>query len=235
MNKEHPQSHQAPAVGGGMETVTTHPAFGTLRFGRVSGSANLFGSEVDPMGFIQMEIYRAEERWHLHEKRVFSTREPLIRIALSHAQFAQAITSINMGEGTPCTLLQIGPQTVPSIASKTSSTKELLLRDIKQATSGVSEQVSQLLESIAALPISKKAKEELQSKVGRIQTELHSNLPFIVDQMEEAVETLSSQATTEVAAYISRNLEQLGLTHLQSQFPQLQNEAPAPVASQQTT
>ena len=195
--------------------IYDHPAFGMIRFGRTQGSQTLFGSEVDNQGFISVEIKNGSEYWHLHEKRYSSSGKlSIVRLAMSYAQFSEAITNQNCGEGVPCTLEYINGHRVPAISQNTVSVGEQIKLDIKKQSKKITDSIDFLEGQIEGLSLSEKQKKLLISTLDTTRRELTSNLPFIIDQCEEAVEHITTKAKIEVEAFAQNRIHQLGMQAL---------------------
>src|SRR6185312_8767541 len=88
--------------------VEEHESYGVVGFNRVTGNpGSLFGSSINHSNFIRLRISRAAREWHL-STYWYRDREQLIELDLSAAQFADLITSMNVGVGVPCTLRYVG-------------------------------------------------------------------------------------------------------------------------------
>ena len=83
---------------------TKHPAFGVIGVGRVSGHTRLFGSDFTHHNYISLRISTAKTIESYGVKTSVHSDEQIVEVCLSEVQFARMITSLNMGEGTPCTL-----------------------------------------------------------------------------------------------------------------------------------
>jgi hypothetical protein len=195
--------------------VSTHPAFGMIRFGRTNGKQTLFGSEVENAGYVSVEIKHGEENWHLHEKHYSSSgHSSIVRLAMSYAQFAEAITNQNCGEGVPCTLEYLNGQRVPQIKNNTVGVSDQIKLDIKEKSAGINNAVNDLKKQINELSVSGKQKGVLIAAAEKIQKELNSNLPFIIDQCEEAVEHITTRSKIEVEAFAQGRIRELGIQAL---------------------
>lgn len=194
--------------------IYNHPAFGMIRFGRVNGSQKLFGSEVDNMGYISVEIQQGEEHWHLHEKRYRGTGKHIVKLAMSYAQFAESITNQNCGEGIPCTLEYIQGERVPVIEENTVGVSEQIKLDIKEQSRKINGAIKDLYTEIENMKATEKSKGELRVKADKIARELNSNLPFIISQCEEAVEHITTKAKIEVEAFAQSRIRELGMQAL---------------------
>src|SRR5690606_19504838 len=91
----------------------THPSYGSIHLGRVSGSAKLFMSPFRHNGFISISISRAKRVRNLANDRLHGELRKLVEVLMSEAQFAHFITSMFDGSGTPCTIHQVTGTTMP--------------------------------------------------------------------------------------------------------------------------
>lgn len=83
----------------------THPSYGVISIDRVCGTeaTALFGSSIKSKNAIQLKIQEAELCRMLNQDYIHTTKN-IIEVEMSESQFAQMITSLNYGEGTPCTI-----------------------------------------------------------------------------------------------------------------------------------
>jgi hypothetical protein len=96
-----------------------HPSYGLVHISRVSSGTSatrLFGSPLaHHYGTIRISIGSAKWLHGLHHDRYFgSNRGEHVEIEMSAAQFADMITSLNIGGGTPCTIRRLAGAEVPS-------------------------------------------------------------------------------------------------------------------------
>jgi hypothetical protein len=89
-----------------------HPSFGLVSISRVSGSRRLFESPFEHQHYITLSISRADRsRTDLHYNHIMPCGE-IVEVAMSEVQFAQMVTSLNMGVGTPCTISHLDGEMV---------------------------------------------------------------------------------------------------------------------------
>ena len=85
-------------------TRTAHPSYGTLKFSRCSGSKTpLFGSSIEHRDIISVELRHADVTRRLNRDWIYGGTL-IAKAEMSYAQFAEAITSMNMGTGVPVTI-----------------------------------------------------------------------------------------------------------------------------------
>ena len=96
-----------------------HPSYGMIQLSRSSiggtGTA-LFGSSIMHNDVIRLTISNgfmeredSQDRYYVKTSR----KNCIVEVDMSYTQFAEAITSLNMGDGVPVTITNIGGQPVP--------------------------------------------------------------------------------------------------------------------------
>src|SRR5579859_4537827 len=90
------------------EKITKHESFGIAGFSRstTGGSGvSLFGSSIKHGNTITFTVRHADVTRRLEQDWYHaSERMPIVEIEMSQSQFAEMITSMNMGDGIPVTL-----------------------------------------------------------------------------------------------------------------------------------
>jgi len=203
-------------------TTDTHPSFGVVRINRIHGNARLFNSAVTHQHFISIQIAHATRDRDLHEDWIHGGRK-IVEVYLSEAQFAHAITSIGMGDGSPCTISSVDGQRVdepPTEAMRDTFDREIVveLRDLAATT----RQLKDDLDTLLAQPrLSKEDKERLKGLAFKVEQDVRANLPFIQHQFDEAMEKAVQHAKIEVEAHVNAVIRSQGLVALREGFPQL--------------
>ncbi len=196
----------------------THPAFGMACFHRISGNpGRLFGSEITSLGTsIQLTIAQGEDHWHLHE-HWFHGGKTIAEIEMTPAQFAELLTSMNVGGGVPCTIRYANGEEVPGFEDEDTLHK-LIKDDLKADTkelSGLAGKLSAELDTILAeTSLSKAKKERLTGIVAKLRQAIDSNMPFVLAQYVEAVEKVTANAKAEVDSFVTHTLTTLGMDSL---------------------
>ncbi len=203
----------------GEEITKTHPSFGMVSFSRISGGDNrLFGSELVSNSFIRLSLTEGEEIWSLHSKR-WHGRKHIVELDLSASQFAELLTSMNVGSGVPCTIRfrERDGQIPMFIDSDTLS--EQIKEDLKADVKGIAELVkklrSELNTVLAESSLSKANKARLTSVAETIEREITANMPFVLEQYVEATEKVTASAKAEVDAFLTHAATKLGFQSLQ--------------------
>lgn len=216
----------ASPIGG---TTYRHDAYGTIRLtNRQGGSSTLFGSDIRHDNRVCIEICRAKlER--SHGRDWIFPRETVVDVEMSHAQFAQFITSSGKGDGTPCTLIaapspDTRAQMMPAIANI--ETKHATFkREIRDEAMNTVEFLEKQVDVLVSLVANGKPRiselKDISHSLKVTLSNLPSNMEFVVSSAEEALERATSDAKIEVEAYIAATAQRIGLNHI-SQLGQIE-------------
>lgn len=202
--------------------IHKHEAFGTIvmsvpQGGGINGM-NLFGSDIGHHQCISIKIHRAELNRDLNRDWI-STSSLLTSIEMSHAQFAQFITSAGNGSGTPCTIRYCAPANTPieemSPIAKIESKHETHRREIKESATEQIQKVQNSLDELQTMADSGKVSvKELRAILHSAKCHLQNlpaNLEFTVKSAEVALEKATSDAKIEVESYIQMTANRIGL------------------------
>ncbi len=198
----------------------THPAFGMLAISRVSGShgSKLFGSDIEPSSTIQIEVTQGMEHWHLHQKWFHGGRKLLVSLEMSAIQFAEAITTLNHGSGVPCTIRFADGKEVPGFHDDDNlhqQIKEDLRDDTKEISAGLKTLETELVSALAESGMSKVRQKRIMDVITRVRMNLDSNMPFVLEQYQEALDKTRAAAKADVDAFLLHVLNKLGVQSLQ--------------------
>ncbi len=202
-----------------------HESFGLLEISRqtCSPNINLFGSSVTHSNLISLTIKRAERIRSLHRDRYFG-KESIITVIMSDVQFAEAITSMNMGNGVPVTLQHIGSQSIescPEINRKQQIDIEFAkdVKNISDLTKNAAKEVGIILKGSGVLK--KEDRQRLADLVYHIQMNVEQNLPFLQKSFTKQVDKTIVEAKGECEAFVVNAIHKLGVEALQDKHPVL--------------
>jgi hypothetical protein len=185
------------------ETRIDHESFGFIRACRVSGYAHLFDSAVNHQHYVTVTIGNASQ-YRMYNETYIHGRNELITVAMSESQFAQFITSMNVGSGSPCTLTRVYDKGVEPPPADI-NTRETFEAEVRSQAEKVSETLRKSLDAAQALRTAGKAnKGDLGNLVGMleaVQRELVANMPFMMKQFAEGVEKLTDRAKMDLNAH----------------------------------
>jgi hypothetical protein len=202
------------------EPSVSHPSFGMVRLSRCSGSpGRMFGSQLrQHAGYVSMTVTRGSVQHDLHHDR-YMNEEEVVQVSMTAAQFAELITTLNAGEGTPCTIERVLSRRVPPPPDDTQTTAEKIQDKFAGDQQAFVEQIGRKYEEIKRLFAEKKTLNQQDRKqvidlLNTVMMELGANLPFRVLSFQEAAEQTVQHAKAEVDAMLSMVLHRAGLKAL---------------------
>lgn len=192
----------------GKESKITHPAFAQIGASRVSGSANLYGSEFNHQHYMIISISRSELNRSLSRDLPFA-REELIEVALSEAQWATFVSTPNHGSGVQCTLTRHQGKMIPGIPRQKPNS-ERFAEELKQSIAEIRNDLKNLADGLDG-PLAKSKVSELKKQLEWISEKIIGNTKFVADQFDEHMEMTTEKAKIEVNAYVTNAIQRAGL------------------------
>ena len=201
-----------------MDNKNTHPMYGMISFSRAGygGTQNLFGSSVPCNTVINIRLKKGYVERDLNHEW-FTGRECLFEVALSPAQFAEAITNMNCGDGVPCTIRYNSAEKQKYNLNDCPYEPQFTVyaHEFTKTCQSANENVNKLIGNAKALLNQKNIKKsdinELIQVLNKISRELNSNLPFVQSSFNEYLNKSVDEAKQEVEAFIQHRLTQLGV------------------------
>jgi hypothetical protein len=211
------------------ETIYSDPTMVMASFSRIQSgkSKRLFGSSVRHNTMISLEIHHA--KMVRRNSRDWYHREgsPIIELMFSPSQFAELITSMNIGDGVPATLVQMeGNQfLLPEYPTKSEQFRDEINEDLKNTASSL----KALEDEIHALiddpkPIGKGKRQELAGKVQSLRKLVDDYLPFIMESFGKQMEETVVEAKQEVEAFVENMVINTGIAALKNNAPMLEEK-----------
>jgi len=206
------------------KTKETHESYGLVGVSRRTGDpGNLFGSSIRHQNYVALTIKRAEKNRDIHRDWYYG-HEHLIKIEMSNTQFAEMITTMNMGDGVPCTIRHIGYERMedpPGIEQRQIFEDEFKV-DMQQVGNKISSAIKKA-ESLLDIKgnIKKAERHEIISLLESIAQDINLNMPFVQAQFNKAMDKTILEAKGEVEAFVSNKITSLGVEALREQFPQI--------------
>lgn len=199
-----------------------HPSYGMISVHRQQGTkSDLFGSSVQNHFSTLVITIKEGVREHSLSRDWYHGDKIVCAVELSHAQFAEMITTPNVGDGVPCTIRytrdgkfvrveEPPPQMVEAEKVKT---------NFRKLTTAFVKRIEKSKKEVETLLLGKKApsKEARKRAVGildKIIMELASNEPFRVSQFNEATEKVITAAKAEIDGFVTRAVMVTGLKEL---------------------
>lgn len=219
-------------AGGNKETVESHESYGMINFSRCQGGqANLFGSSIQHNEKVRMEVKRCKKHRHLN-RDWFHGEEEIVEIEMSPSQFAEAITSMNMGQGVPVTLVYVAREPMAECpeANQRQTFEKEFETDVKEVSEFMLKIEAEVKDILGKKSILKSDREKILGMVDKLIRETRSNLPFVQSQFNEAMDKTVVEAKAEVEAAVLHAVVTAGLDAIAGgdakeligkQFPQL--------------
>jgi hypothetical protein len=189
------------------EERESHPSYGMVRFSRRQGSpGRLFGSSLRTHeSYVTLSVGPGErihdngyDRYH------GSLRGELLEVDLSAAQFAELLTTMNVGSGVPCTIRYVNGKKVdgpPEALVEVEKIRVGFKRDMKDLASKCKSDVKAVEDLLQKKSLTKADREEILNRVRKVMTEVSENTPFMLSMFEEATEKVVQHAKAEVDAF----------------------------------
>lgn len=202
-------------------TIETHESFGMLNFSRVSSGkpTHLFGSSIPHNETIRLKISPGMVERNLHSDWYMAGNgHPFIEVEMSHSQFSESITSMNMGSGIPVTIRRINGKGVAEqeFVNKRIQFEEEFSSTLKDMKNKMNELVINAEEILTnKKSITKGDKEVILNEITSLKSSLSSTLPFIFSLFNEQMDKTVMESKAEVEAFTTGKINSLGLEKLE--------------------
>lgn len=203
------------------EEIIQHPAFGQVSFTRVQTNRKtpFYGSELSVDHYIELRVHTSELLRNLTDDR-YHAKERILELRLTPNQFSELITSMNIGDGVPCTLEKYNGNRIQDIEfaeSRKDFTHRQFQERMKQFANKLSENRNIAKRLIAKKTLSKEDQKALEWQIDWIIQETSSNIPFFAECFQEQMDKVVLEAKSEVEAAILHKITTLGLEALYEQ------------------
>jgi hypothetical protein len=190
-----------------------HPSYATLKFSRRHGGNNvLFGSSIKHADTIALTLSHASLERGLNNDWIYCGGT-IAEAEMSYSQFAEAITSMNMGSGVPVTLRFLEKE--GNIPKCDFINKRDQFRDeFKDKLDSTMETTKNLIKEVNNLFTSKKSlnktdKEEILNKLSKIYGNISHNAMYVCDQFDEQIDKTIMEAKGEIEAFYQNKLNSI--------------------------
>lgn len=209
--------------------VETHPSFGMIQFSRITGGTehNFFGSSLRPNQWIRLRIAQGERVHDLGQDWYRGHGKQHIEVDLTAAQFADLLTTMNVGDGVPCTIAYLGGQSVEQAPFEKPVTARIH-GEFKDRMRAIGEDYEKGRERVAEIlqkpKIGKADREEIEGVLEALYRRLIGDSPFYLSQFEEGADKIVSQAKAEVDAFVTGMVQRTGMKALGMNVDHMQLE-----------
>lgn len=203
------------------EIKEEHESFGMLGFYRTQGtSSNLFGSSIKHQHTIRMTLKHATKGRSLN-RDWYSGRGEIVEIEMSQNQFAEIITSMNMGDGVPVTIRRLNGKRMepcPEENKRQEFEKEFEIKMLKlnDKMKSLTEDAEKILNDKA--PVKKSDRDLILNQLRMLRQEVGSNIPFVASQFNEQMDKTVTEAKGEVEAFVMNKVHSLGIKGLEAEM-----------------
>jgi hypothetical protein len=195
----------------------SHESFGTVQISRISiggEGMNLFDSSIRHSHVIALRVTKAK-KMRQHGYRHIHGGNEIVEVYMSQTQFADMITSLNMGSGTPVTIKHIqGKRMEPCPVENQTQLHAQEFKERMQIFAETMRRMQQEAIEIASKKMNKKDAEEWRKKIEYLTTEISSNIPFFNKCFAEQMGKTVTEAKGEIEAFVTHNIVERGLESL---------------------
>lgn len=212
-----------------LENKDKHESYGMLQFSRTSGrGTSLFGSSIQHNDTIVMRLREGEVVRELNNDFFMGGKE-IVECEMSYSQFAEVITSMNMGTGVPVTIRHIQGKTIAEcpFIDKKKQFEDEFSENLKM----VNEEANSLLDSVTELfnekkSFTKKDKEDILRMINKLKADIGCNREFIYKQFNEQMDKTTLEAKGEIEAFMQNKINSVAsatLVEKRDEFLKLEN------------
>lgn len=216
----------------GKDNKYSHPSYGMVAMNKVTGTRrNLFGSALKEHGTTVRLAIKQGHRVHSSSGADFyhGTGRPLIEVELSASQFAQLITSMNVGDGVPCTILGVQGEIIeqaPEVETETDRVRNSFAKKIKDISEKI-EKHAVLLDSILEKKtVSAFDKREIKKIFKNFVTDIKDNMPHIFEMFEESADKVVLHSKQEVESFVNQMITITGIKIIGKQLLEKEDKNP---------
>jgi hypothetical protein len=206
------------------ENETVHPSYGVISLSRHTchPPQPLVGSHVKHGNYISLTIKEAKYcKDGMRERFSAVGCRRIAEVCISGVQLGELLTSMNVGEGVPCTIsYAVGDGEYRRPEPPYESPVAVAHDDMKEKLGSVHAKAKNLAKragEILGKPKSKVSSEELKELQGiiyNLNQEMESNIPYYAKCVDEKMETVVSHAKGEIEAFAISTIQKAGLDAL---------------------
>lgn len=194
-----------------------HPGFGMIGASRIQSTpgAVLFDSDVRHQNTIVVRIKRASRKRDLKSDYLHATSSDIVEIEMSEAQWASFVSTMNSGDGVPCTIRRTekdgamaGLEYAPRLA--------LSMQEVHQAAVDTFAEIKAARDALAELKA--RVPKAKAAEVRDAERHLHyaienatANVDFTSKQLAKHAENVVQKARADIEAVVTRKAAQLGI------------------------
>lgn len=196
------------------EGAEQHPAWGLIGASRVQSGggkhdgAVLFDSEIPHRHYVVVKLHAAQRKRDLNRDWIGTqNRLPIVEVAMSESQWAQFVSSMNQGDGVPCTITTRDTQEGFAVPGMPYSPR--LQQSMDEVASAADKSLEKIREAFALV-------KERPNKTNIRNLEIvlgnaPANMKFAAKSLTEHTENVVTKARADLEAMVIAKAKQLGL------------------------
>ena len=197
------------------EKIFKHESYGMVQFSRITGrSGRLFGSSLPDQGsFIRLRVVRADRRHHLGRDWYHGDHKVLFEADLSNVQFAELITTMNHGQGAPCTLRFCDGKPMekpPEERLEAQQIRDDFKQKVAQVARNMRESMVKIDEILNKKNVGQADRAQVRDLLKLIVQDVESDIPFQLKSFHEATGKIVASAKTEIDAFMTNAVMSAG-------------------------
>jgi hypothetical protein len=141
-------------------------------------------------------------------------------------QFAELLTTLNVGSGVPATLVQHNGERfdIPEFPSHAEQFKDEIKDDIETVISKMREAEKAITDIIEdPRPVGKAVRKNLRDMVTSYRNFIEEHIPFVISQFARQMNRTVVEAKADVDAFVQETIVKTGIAELKKQAPQIEN------------
>lgn len=203
----------------GNEKEFTHESYGMVAFSHRSGNPKLFHSALEThYNYVTLQIKNCRLMRSDDGDRLYGpVHGDIIEVDLSASQFAELLTTMNVAQGTACTIRRLGGKQMeppPEIDSTTENMRSEFKARAKTFARDIIGKAGSVAEILKKPTLNKADRASILDVIRRVSQELEANMPFFVEMYQEATEKVVNAAKAEIEGFMVAAVRQAGLAAL---------------------
>jgi hypothetical protein len=193
--------------------VESHPGFGKIGASRCQAGGpgiTLFDSDIRHSHTVRVRISGATRRRDLNHDWIYSSGG-IVEVELSEAQWASFVSSMNVGDGVPCSIRAIQGQMVPGFPHSPRLAQSM--QETQGAAQRAFERIQEAMAAVDALDPKAPVKERREA-LNWLRSSIANAVPnvtFATKSLIEQTEDVVTKARADVEAFVVTKARQLGL------------------------
>jgi hypothetical protein len=179
-----------------------------------------FGSSIECGSWIELRVMEAERNHDLGRDWISGNRV-LLEVAMTPSQFAELLTTMNVGVGVPGTLHYIKGEEIPEIPKEHPEVQRIACA-FEERMHEKAVGYKKILDELKADTDGKKSlgkgeRDRLFGILGNLVQEFESNIPFYLEQFQKSMAKMVVEAKSEVDAFVTHAVQTTGLQAIRDQ------------------